>query len=89
MATIIIKLGDEELEHLSRGGAEYGPRLSRLLDEEMTNFDEWMQRELGGRLIPLERTMLKTYLYHKLVGRVSALDQKKIDPIETIADSID
>ncbi len=89
MATITIKLADEELEHLAQGGTQYGPRLSKLLDEEMSNFDEWMQRELGGSLIPLERTMLKTYLYHKIVGRVSDLGHKKIDPVEAVAESID
>ncbi len=84
-ALITIKLADEELEQLAKGGPEYGPRLAKLLDEEADSFNEWMQRELGGQLIPLERTMLKTYLYHKIVGRVDHLERKSVPSEEPLA----
>jgi hypothetical protein len=84
-ALVQIKLADEELEQLAQGGAEFGPRLAKLLDEEVTHFNEWMQQNLGGQLIPLERTALKTYLYHKIVGRVDHLERKPIPPESLLA----
>lgn len=70
MSLINIKLADEELEQLEKGGPKYGPQLSKLLDAEILNFDTWMQATLGGTTINIERAILKTYLYHKIVGRV-------------------
>lgn len=84
MCAISIKLADEELDHLSQGGSNYGPRLAKILDEEMSRFDSWMLQELGGSLIPLEKSMLKTYLYHKIVGRVDGLPTKAANPVETL-----
>ena len=75
---VTVKLADDELEQLSQGGPAYGPKLAKLLDEEVNNFDEWMQRELGGQTIPIERTILKTYLYHKIVGRIDVLERKPL-----------
>lgn len=82
-AMINVKVGDEELEQLATGGPEFGPRLAKILDEEVNSFNEWMQRELNGQLIPLERTILKTYLYQKIVGRVDHLERTTI-PAESI-----
>jgi hypothetical protein len=78
---ISVKLADDELEQLAQGGPAFGPKLAKLLDEEVNNFDEWMQRELGGQIIPIERTILKTYLYHKIVGRVDSLERKPLSEI--------
>ncbi len=79
---INVKIADDELEELAQGGAAFGPKLAKLLDEEILAFDEWMRRELGGGVIPLERTILKTYLYHKIVGRVDSLERKPLAEVQ-------
>lgn len=53
--------------------------LSKKLDEELALFDKWMIDNLGGRLTKFERAIVKTYLYHKLVGRIDDLDRKPIN----------
>lgn len=77
-ALINVKIADDELEQLAQGGPEYGPRLAKLLDEEINRFAEWTRQNLGGDVIPFERAILKTYLYHKIVGRVDNLERVSV-----------
>jgi hypothetical protein len=79
---IDVRIADEELESLAQGGEPNGRQLVRLLDDELARFEAWMIKELHGGLVPMERAIVKTYLYQKLVGRVDNLDSKPIDLAE-------
>ncbi len=79
---IDVSIADEELEGLALGGESNGPQLARLLDDELARFEAWMHKNLGGGLTRLERASVKTYLYHKIVGRVDNLESAPIDPLE-------
>jgi hypothetical protein len=84
---ILVKLADEELEQLAQGGPELGPRLSKLLDEDLRDFDEILDARLGGIFTPIERAAVKTYLYMRLTNKiksVESLEQRKIDVISEI-----
>lgn len=85
MPHIKISLADEELEQLAQGGPEFGPRLSRLLDDEVRAFEAELQDELNGGMIPLEKAILKTYLYKRITNRrLDGLDAKPIDVVSDI-----
>lgn len=83
MKTLIdVRIVDEELEGLARGGQVLGPQLSRLLDDEMSLFEAWMIKNLGGGMTRMEKAAVKTYLYQKVVGRVDNLETRSIDVLE-------
>ena len=67
------------------GGATNGPSLARLLDDELTRFDAWAIKTLGGGFTRMEKAAIKTYLYQKIVGRVDNLDTAPIDVMELSA----
>lgn len=79
-----VRLADEEMEALEVGGPQFGPQLAKLLDEEMSRFERWMQDSLKGGLSRWEKAIVKTYLYHKIVGRVDILEHA---PIKTEEDT--
>ena len=84
MKTLIdVRIADEELEGLARGG-QVGPQLSRLLDDEMARFEAWTNKALGGGLTRIEKAAVKTYLYQKIVGRVDNLETHSIDVLEHV-----
>lgn len=77
MKLIDVRIADPDLRNLATGGIKTGPRLSQLLDQEMDRFDKWMVSALNGGMSQFERTIVKTYLYHKIVGRLDDLDHSK------------
>lgn len=74
---INISIADANLQYLATGGIKTGPRLSQLLDQEMDRFDKWMVGALQGGMSQFERAIVKTYLYHKIVGRIDDLEHNK------------
>lgn len=79
---IEVNIADEEFEGLAQGGEANGRQLARLLDDEIARFEAWMNKSLGGGMARLERAIVKTYLYHKIVGRVDSLDTAPIDVLD-------
>lgn len=77
-----VSIADEELEGLAEGGEANGRQLARLLDDELALFEAWVIRHLGGKLNRFEKAMVKTYLYHKIVGRVDNLEKAHVDASE-------
>lgn len=43
-----------------------GPKLSEALAQEIREFETWMRENLGAGLIPIEETILRTYLAWKI-----------------------
>lgn len=58
--------------------------LEKILDREVQDFSDFMKTIAdpvgAGPLMPLERALIKTYLVHKIRGRV---DNKGLDDTET------
>lgn len=89
MSHIEMKLNDESLEELCQGGPEHGPKLARLIQEDLAEFEKWMLSSLsgpeGGPLSSFEKSILQTYAYWKLTrgNRVQELPkaQVKVDPL--------
>lgn len=77
MKILDVTIVDPTLKDLSNGGSKSGPQLASLLEQEMVLFDNWMNKELEGGLTKFERAIIKTYLYHKIVGRIDDLVHNK------------
>jgi hypothetical protein len=91
-SNITIALSDEamaRLEHM-KTPSEYGPYLVSLFNEDMKAFDEYMQEKLGGGIIPMERTILCTYLHWKVTGGNGKFDIANLErrPIADVVEVI-
>lgn len=84
MSHIEMKLTDESLEELCQGGPAHGPKLARLITEDINEFEKWMASSLAGPeqgpLSRFEKAILQTFAYWKLTkGRkVSELPRVKV-----------
>lgn len=79
---IDVSIADEEFEGLAVGGETNGRQLARLLDDELARFEAWMIKNLGGGISNFEKAIVKTYLYHKIVGRVDMLEKVPVATTE-------
>lgn len=65
MANVAVVVTEENVK-IQRDGTLEGAELEAAVDEDITRFDEYFQRELGNDpLVKSERAVLKTYLWYK------------------------
>ncbi len=72
MVDVSLKLGASDDENL----IEDGERLSKAVDEDIAEFDEYFQRELqNDPMTKGEKAIIKTYLHYHLVHKRKANDE--------------
>lgn len=70
---IIIKLSDSALDELQRCSSSEarGQKLLELINDKVSDVEEWFSANMGGGLAKFEKAALRTFLYREITGEIA------------------